>query len=344
MSKRPTFGSLVAGFLLVATGLALVRGLAPARGGEQRDDARAALASAASSAKIGLAQAIRRAEKDLSGHAVSAEMEVEKGRTEASVLLWVSQGTGRWVVRTIDANSGAILEKEDEDADEHDEEHEKTEGREEAGDRAASHGTSNATKPPGDRRFTDRFDLDPADLGPTGRNPYCILEPGYVLQFESPEDASRKLVVTVLDETKRIAGVVTRVVEELETKGGKEIERSRNYLAISKRTNDVYYFGEESGGGWQAGKDGARAGLFVPATPLLGGRYRMEIAPGTAMDGGEIVAIDERFTCPAGTFERCLRVEETSPLEPGARESKVYARGVGLVYDDGLRLVRHGRR
>jgi Concanavalin A-like lectin/glucanases superfamily len=53
-----------------------------------------------------------------------------------------------------------------------------------------------------------------------------------------------ELTITVLNETKMVDGVETRVVEERETKGGKLKEVSRNYFAISKRTNDVFYFGE----------------------------------------------------------------------------------------------------
>ena len=48
----------------------------------------------------------------------------------------------------------------------------------------------------------------------------------------------------MLNETKRIDDVETRVVEEKETKG----ESSSRYpgtIAISKRTKSVYYFGED---------------------------------------------------------------------------------------------------
>jgi len=35
-----------------------------------------------------------------------------------------------------------------------------------------------------------------------------------------------------------------------------------------------------------------------------------------------------------------VKVEETTPLEPGVREYKYYAREVGLVQDGPLKLVR----
>jgi hypothetical protein len=51
------------------------------------------------------------------------------------------------------------------------------------------------------------------------------------------------------------------------------------------------------------------------------------------MDRAEIVSVDEKLETPAGKFEKCLRVKETTPLEKGVSE-KWYAAGVGLVKDD----------
>jgi hypothetical protein len=77
--------------------------------------------------------------------------------------------------------------------------------------------------------------------------------------------------------------------------------------------------------------------------PLLGARYYQEVAPGVAMDRAEVVSVSEKFECPAGKFEDVLKVEETTPLEKGEKAHKLYARGVGLVFDDGLALARHGQ-
>jgi hypothetical protein len=41
------------------------------------------------------------------------------------------------------------------------------------------------------------------------------------------------------------------------------------------------------------------------------------------------------------SFERCLRVKETTPLEPLDRTYKVYAPGVGLIEDGPLKLGSH---
>ncbi|HVR85069.1 MAG TPA: hypothetical protein VMU54_12205 [Planctomycetota bacterium] len=191
--------------------------------------------------------------------------------------------------------------------------------------------------------YTDTFMVDEKDLSATGRNPYFILEPGYQLYFESP-DRKETLTVTVLDETKKIGGIETRVVEERETADGKLKELSRNYFAICKRTNNVYYFGEDAGSAWLHGEKGARYGLMMPGTPLVGGRYYQEIAPGTAMDRSEILGITETFETPAGNFEKVLKTLETTPLEPQEKALKRYAPGVGLIQDGNVKLVKFGQR
>ncbi|MBI2899921.1 MAG: hypothetical protein HYY17_07035 [Planctomycetes bacterium] len=205
-----------------------------------------------------------------------------------------------------------------------------------------------------DGQFTDTFGEDDRDLGPTGTNPYFVLEPGYVLELAGrDEDEEAVNTITVLDETKKIAGVETRVVEERETVGGKIKEITRDYFAISRRTNNIYYFGEDVDiykdgkvvshkGAWLAGEKGARYGLMMPGTPLLGARHYQEVAPGVAMDRAEIVSVSEKFECPAGRFDNVLKVLETTPLEKG-REYKLYARGVGLLQDGSLKLVRYGK-
>jgi hypothetical protein len=206
---------------------------------------------------------------------------------------------------------------------------------------------------PGHERWRDSFAVDPHELETVGESRYFVLRPGYRLTLEGQEHGKpARLVVTVLDETRDVGGVETRVVEERETSGDTLLEVSRNYFAIDDRSGDVYYFGEDvdtykngrvSGheGGWRHGADRARFGLMMPGAPAVGSRYYQEQAPGVAMDRAEVVNLTERVTTPAGTFEGCLKTKETSPLEPPMKEYKVYAPGVGLVKDGSLLLVSH---
>jgi hypothetical protein len=60
------------------------------------------------------------------------------------------------------------------------------------------------------------------------------------------------------------------------------------------------------------------------------------------MDRAETISVSHEFTAPAGRFIHCLKVKETTPLEPGNVEYKLHAPDVGLVQDGSLRLVRYG--
>jgi hypothetical protein len=202
-----------------------------------------------------------------------------------------------------------------------------------------------------DHTWTSAFQLENDELATIGRNPYFIIEPGYYLVLEK---AAERVTITVLNSTRKVGEIETRVVEEKETRSGKLVEISKNYYAISRRTNSVYYFGEAvdmyknekvvgHGGSWMAGVNDARFGLMMPGIVLLRSRYYQELAPGLAMDRAEIVSTSESVMTPAGQFKNCLKVEETTPLEPGNREFKYYAAGIGLVQDGELKLVKYGR-
>lgn len=194
--------------------------------------------------------------------------------------------------------------------------------------------------------WRDTFDVGKKALSSTGRGTYVVLEPGATWTYSDREE---QLVITVLDETRTVDGVVTRVVEERETVNGALKEVSRNFMAIHPATGDVYYFGEEVDmykdgrvssheGAWESGRDGARFGLLVPGSPRVGQKYYQEIAEGVAMDRAEVVSVSARETTPVGRFDGVLMTRETSPLERGTSR-KWYAPGVGLIRDDDFVLT-----
>jgi hypothetical protein len=201
--------------------------------------------------------------------------------------------------------------------------------------------------------FTETFGVDKADLVATGTNRFFILAPGYQQTFEG-KDAGKPtvLTITVLNQTKLVDGVETRIVVENEAADGQLSEVSSNYFAISAKTSDVFYFGEDvdsykdgkvvsHNSSWLAGVNGAHFGMQMPGTPLLGARYYQEVAPKLAMDRAEVKSLNDTLETPAGKFENCLNTLETSDLEP-ARETKLYAPGIGLILDDTLKLTKYG--
>lgn len=57
------------------------------------------------------------------------------------------------------------------------------------------------------------------------------------------------------------------------------------------------------------------------------------------MDRTQVVPVSERLTTPAGTFERCLKTEETTRLEPGGRQHALDTPAVGLITHRPLILI-----
>jgi hypothetical protein len=200
-----------------------------------------------------------------------------------------------------------------------------------------------------DSSWQEEFDISSCELSTTGRNLYFILEPGHQIVLEGEDE---RVEITVLDETRTVDAVATRIVEEREWVEGELYEVSRNYFAICDTTKDVFYFGEdvdyyEDGkvvkheGAWLAG-NGNKPGLIMPGSPNLGMRYYQEIAPGVAMDRAEIVSLDEVCETPAGSFAHCLKVREGTALNVFETEYKFHAPDVGLIRDEDLVLTRYG--
>jgi hypothetical protein len=198
--------------------------------------------------------------------------------------------------------------------------------------------------------FTEGLMQKDCTFETTGRNQFFILEPGYQLTLENKKGG--KLVITVLNETRKIGETETRIVEENESENGKTIEISRNFFAFCQQNGSVYYFGEETDlykngkvtkgeDSWIAG-GGNKAGVAMPGLVLLGARYYQEIAPKVAMDRAEIISLNETKQTPAGTFTNCLKMEETTPLEPKEKEYKLYTPGIGLIQDEDLLLTKYG--
>jgi hypothetical protein len=194
--------------------------------------------------------------------------------------------------------------------------------------------------------WRETFNVNKSDLAPTGNNKWLPIQPDRVLKMREGNDS---LTVTILNDTETIDGVKVGVLEERETKNGQLIEVSRNFFATDKNTGDVYYFGEDvdnykdgkiihHDSAWRAGERGARFGLMMPGKPKVGDKFYQEIAPKVAMDRVEIVSIDETLKTPAGTFEHCVHLKETTPLE-GDVSHKWYAPGVGMIKDDEFELA-----
>jgi hypothetical protein len=185
--------------------------------------------------------------------------------------------------------------------------------------------------------------LDPADFVAEIDNPYWPMSPGstWVYREIDPDGTELQVEVTVTDRTKTILGIEATIVHDVVSEDGEVIEDTFDWYA-QDATGNVWYLGEDTKefedgklktteGSWEAGVDGAQAGVIVPADPQVGMAYRQEYYAGEAEDEGEILSLDERATVPFGSFEDLLMTADTTPLEPDVLEHKFYARGVGPV-------------
>ena len=84
-------------------------------------------------------------------------------------------------------------------------------------------------------------------------------------------------------------------------------------------------------GSWEAGVNNARAGIFMPATPIVGQIFKQEDAHKVAEDCTKIVDLHAAVQTPYVTSSDALKTEEFSLLEPGVLDNKYYVRGIGLV-------------
>jgi hypothetical protein len=208
-----------------------------------------------------------------------------------------------------------------------------------SGDEPASRGAAAGTLPTG----TEPVRLDPAEFTNRIDNPYWPMKPGsrWVYRETDGEGNVQRVVVTVTDRRKSVAGIEALVVHDVVSEEGQVIEDTFDWYAQDSAGN-VWYLGEdtkefENGrlstteGSWEAGVDGAQAGIALPADPEPGLTYRQEYSPGRAEDGGTVLSVDELVEVPFGAFRDVLMTKDFTPLEPHLLEHKFYAKGVGPV-------------
>jgi hypothetical protein len=175
--------------------------------------------------------------------------------------------------------------------------------------------------------------LTPAQVSPKVDNPWFPLEPGTVLRYRGSKDGRPMTdVVNVTQKTRSVPGGRARIVHDRVFQHGHVVEDTLDWYAQDRR-GTVWYFGEATKeldahgkvvsreGSWEAGRDGAKAGIIMPAHPRVGRSYRQEYYKGQAEDYAKIVAVSGG----------AVTTHEWSRLEPGVLDLKVYKRGIGTT-------------
>jgi hypothetical protein len=187
----------------------------------------------------------------------------------------------------------------------------------------------------------------PAEFSASITNPYLPLQPGNRWIYEGQtEDGLERKVVEVTDETRVVMGVLCVVVKDTVTLDGQLHEDTTDWFA-QDLAGTVWNFGEQTrkraddgsftpAGSWEAGVNGAKPGIVMPADPRPGGPYRQEYLPGEAEDMARVLSIDESLRVPYGSYVQVVVTRDWSPLEPGVAEHKHYAPGVGLIREEAV--------
>jgi hypothetical protein len=196
--------------------------------------------------------------------------------------------------------------------------------------------------PPALPQGSESVRLDPADFTSRIDNRYWPMTPGsrWVYRERGENGRTQRVTVTVTHRTRKVAGVRARIVHDVVTQGGRLVEDTHDWYA-QDRAGNVWYLGEDTTehqngastreGSWEAGRDGAQAGVIMAAHPRPGLRYRQEYYAGHAEDRAEVASLHGRATVPYGRFEDVLVTRDSNPLHKGPAEHKYYAKGVGPV-------------
>jgi hypothetical protein len=203
---------------------------------------------------------------------------------------------------------------------------------------AALGGGSAMAAPPAGDHFTARVD-----------NPWLPLTPGTTYVFRGVKDHQpSRDVVTVTHRVKVIGGAPCAVIRDRLYLRGRLRERTTDWYT-QDRAGNVWYFGEATAeldpkgrvtsteGSWQADRDGARPGIFMPAHPKVGQAFRQEYYRGHAEDHFRVLSLHGSVAVPYTSSRQGLLTREWTPLEPGVIDHKVYLRGLGVVREETVR-------
>jgi hypothetical protein len=169
------------------------------------------------------------------------------------------------------------------------------------------------------------------------------LTPGTTYVYRGVKDGKQaRDVYRVTRVTKSIQGVRCTAVSDRLYLAGRLEERTTDWYAQDTRGN-VWYFGEQTAeldrnghvtsteGTWQAGRNGAKAGIYITARPQVGQSGRQEYYKGHAEDHFAVLSTHASVSVPYVVSYRAVLTKEWTPLEPGTLDHKYYVRGVGEV-------------
>ncbi len=180
-------------------------------------------------------------------------------------------------------------------------------------------------------------------------NQWFPLKPGTRMVYRGIKDGKHTVdIFYVTHRTRTIQGVTCRAVRDRLRMDGRVEERTVDWYAQSDK-GDVWYFGERTAeldrhgnvtsreGSWLAGRDGAKAGIYITAHPRVGQQHRQEYYPGHAEDHFKILDTSAQVKVPMLWSSSAVLTKEWTPLEPNVVDHKYYVRDIGVVLEQSVK-------
>lgn len=182
-------------------------------------------------------------------------------------------------------------------------------------------------------------------------NRFLPMRPGTRVTLQGVSKVTGRLLnhtvtTTITDLTKRVNGVRSRVIYEVDRSGGQRAEAELAFFAqdVRGRVWNLGEYPEEYEDGkfagapstWIAGMNGAEAGIHMLAWPRRTNKHYLQgLAEDVEfLDCAKVIAKGQKVSVPAGDFSRVVVTDEISPLDgPNAgSQQKYHAPGVGVVH------------
>jgi hypothetical protein len=183
---------------------------------------------------------------------------------------------------------------------------------------------------------------DPADFSGSATNVWFPLVVGTRWTYRQDTPTTRRTVeAEVLPRQRDIAGVPTTTVRwQVRSRGSTETVMLRWYAV--DRDGNVWWFGQRvlghgppldrlAGTTFQAGKDGAEAGLVLTATPRVGDGYLNAEQPHVVERRSTVLGLKATVAGSRQTFHPAVVTRDLSALDPLHTVLTYYVRGIGMV-------------
>jgi hypothetical protein len=183
---------------------------------------------------------------------------------------------------------------------------------------------------------------DRADFRGDATNPWFPLVAGTTWTYRQyTPTSSREVSAEVLPELREVAGVATTAVRWTFRDRGRTRTAMVRWYAVDNDGN-VWWFGQQvvrpdvlldplARRSFQAGRDGAQAGLVLSAVPRVGDGYLNAQQPHVVERRSTVLSVDGSVATTGQDFHDTVVTSVLSALAPVHTVQTYFARGVGMV-------------